>query len=65
MISGSDKHKFVFSARDNFIRDVDDPYDRWLYNPEWDILPRIAILPDGKGAKVLMCNDHNNGFKNS
>ena len=56
-------HKFVLSTRDDYIRDVDDAYDRLLLNPDWEARPILAILPDGKGARVLTCNSHDNGTK--
>ena len=51
----------VISARDNFVR-LDEDYDRWLLNPEWEVRPSI-FFPPRKGPVVLTCRDHTDGTK--
>ena len=51
----------VVSAQEDYIRE-DGDYDRFLLNPEWQVIPSISFV-EGKGPCVLTCNAHNGGTK--
>lgn len=59
--SNKNSFKYFESMREDFIRDNDDDYDSWLFNPEWTVRPTITII---EGVPVIMtCDDHNKGTR--
>ena len=50
-----------YSTRDDYIRFNTEDYDRWVSNPDWNVLPNIIFLEDKQGLHICTCRNHLNG----
>ena len=59
LIGNVEKMKVVRTTRDDYIRTRFD-YDRWLYNPDWEVKPSVLIDPV-LDPVVISCRNHHGG----
>ena len=59
-VTNKDEMKFIFTARDDYIRESVSNYDNLLLNHDWKVMPTIIIDPV-KGPVCLTCPDHEKG----
>ena len=60
MISKPEEIYSTTSSRDDYVRFSKD-YEYWLFNPQWQIKPSVAMCSEG--VYILTCRDHDKGTK--